>query len=272
MVVDKKQYSVEFSNPFYAEPPGCLSENLAHPSGRNETVELALFNDHRYAFYYWLTWTRDRGLNRPPDLVTLDWHQDLVYPCEETKGDLSRLDCSSDHDIALYSWARLGGNNDDHILSAAYLNAIGDIYVFCRQSSFIGAWEDEEIMDVHGNLHTIRKYRTIEDLEKALARQCENPKLYWDIDLDVFTITNHSLSSASHNFTYMKRSDIKNMLSIDRPLVKLIFDRMAGFTIALEPEHTGGLLKSFSFLQLINKTYFRPGLFSEDCKWKHLGR
>jgi len=42
----------EYSN---SKPPNSDYQILSHPSGNiSKSFELALFNEHRFAFYYWL--------------------------------------------------------------------------------------------------------------------------------------------------------------------------------------------------------------------------
>lgn len=55
----------------------------------------------------------------------------------------------------------------------------------------------------------------------------------------------------------MKDVEIKNQLSPDSILIKWIFERLQGITIALEPEYTIGISKSMKFLSLIEKLWFR---------------
>ena len=62
--------------------------------------------------------------------------------------------------------------------------------------------------------------------------------------------------------------DIREMLDKDNPLINWIFERLKGFTIATEPEHCGGLLKSNKFLNLISEIYFSPELFAPNSNWK----
>jgi hypothetical protein len=44
---------------------------------------------------------------------------------------------------------------------------------------------------------------------------------------------------------------------------------MAGITIALEPEFTGGISKSMKYLSLVEKLWFEP-IGNHHVKWKHL--
>jgi len=258
--------TVEFRNPYHIEPPGSLKEILSHPIRNGESLELAIFQEHRYAFFFWNKWVRKRSLIELPCLVSLDWHQDLCFPCETEKEWLNALDLSSDADVSVFSWARLAGNNDGHILCAAYLNLIGNIYVHCRQGTFKQDWEDEELIDKFGNPHVIRKFEKYEELEATMLQSNEE-NVFFDIDLDFFVLDS-GLHNGTFDFTYIEDESIQKMLHYERPLMNWIFNRLQGFTIATEPEHCGGLLKSNKFLNTINELYFDPELFSPDCNWK----
>jgi len=66
---------LHFRNDEYATPPGSLSQLLSHPYYRErKSIEIAIFNDHRYAFFFWNKWTQklmnDGSINYPPSLVT----------------------------------------------------------------------------------------------------------------------------------------------------------------------------------------------------------
>ncbi|MDF7820181.1 hypothetical protein P1X15_21355 [Runella sp. MFBS21] len=257
---------LEFRNPHYIIPPGSSKQILSHPLKKGKAVELAIFQDHRYAFFFWSQWNRKQKFLSPPCLISLDWHQDLCFPCETEKELLSSLNRSDDGEVAFFCWAKLAGNNDGHILSAAYLNLIGNIYVHCRQGKYDQDWEDEELIDIHGNKHTIKKFRTFEELEEHILSSNEK-KVYFDIDLDFFTF-NNPYNGKGTKFTYMKVKEIKNLLSFERPLIHWTLERLAGWTIATEPEHFGGLLKSNRILETINSIYFKPGLFTNNCDWK----
>lgn len=266
----------------YVTPPGSLTQLLSHPYyGDRKGIELSIFNDHRYAFFFWNKWTQKLknkdGENFPPTLVTLDWHQDLVYPNIEEKKRLEELNLTNNKDVALYSWANLRSLNDTHILSAAYLNIIGNVYVHCRQGKFEDDWKDEYITDRYGNIHTIKKFKKYQDLEKCLLISEEN-NIYFDIDLDFFTLNNPlQIGERASNYTYLSKKTINEMLIYDNPLIQWIFQRLQGITIATEPEHTGGLLQSNKLLNIINDIWFTPSLFTSypgewerETQWKHL--
>ena len=262
---------LEFRNPEIVSPPNSLHQIVSHPvHHQSRAIEIALFNDHRYAFYYWNKWLQEQKkrnhLSNPPALVSLDWHQDLCHPCETEREWLQNLDLKKKGDVAFFSWAKLNPLNDGHILSAAYMNIVGNIYVHCRQEKFAHDWDDEEMIDLFGNTHTIKKFKAFEDLESHLLMS-EESDTFFDVDLDFFTVKN-GLSDGSFEFTYLPEKIITKILSPERPLMKWIFERLAGFTIAMEPEHTGGFLKANKYLALMDKLYFEPGLFTHRCNWR----
>lgn len=257
---------IEFRNPYSISPPGTSYEILPHPFG-NSAIELAIFQEHRYAFFFWNKWNKENNYSTIPCLVTFDWHQDLCFPDETEKKWLEELNLNDDGEVSIFSWAKLAGNNDGHILCAAYLNLIGNIYVLCRQTPFHGAWKDEELIDRYGNKHLIKKFKTSKEMEKYLTKSTEE-NVFFDIDLDYFSIDN-PFNGKGKKFTYMTKDDMEGLLSIENKLINWIFNRLYGFTIATEPEHCGGIIKSNKLLNKISSIYFEPELFHQNCKWKH---
>ncbi len=258
---------IEFRNPYSIYPPGTSTQILSHPHWDGGSIELGIFHEHRYAFFYWLKWIRQRELAKPPCLVSLDWHQDLCFPDDIEEVWLNAIDVFDDGNIAEFSWAKLGGNNDNHILSAAYLNKLGNIYIHCKDPGSDLDFDDEELIDKYGSKHIIKKFKTYEALEAHLVKSEENA-VFFDIDLDYFTIDN-PINGEGNQFTYVEDELIYSMLSIESPLIAWIFKRIEGFTIATEPEHAGGLLASNRLLERINNIYFQPDIFTRECDWKH---
>jgi hypothetical protein len=91
--------------------------------------------------------------------------------------------------------------NDSHILSAAYLDIINDVWILCRQGTFESHWEDQYIEDYKGKKHTIRKFKTEEALREALLLS-DVQDTFFDIDLDYFTLNNNIDYTGSYR--YMK--------------------------------------------------------------------
>ncbi len=252
-----------------ANPPNSECRFLGHPSGdNNKSIQLAMFNDHRFAFYYWVNWSNSRGNALSPDLISFDWHQDLIGPCESLKSELSNIDLNSNLEISFFAWSRLRALNDDHILAAAYLNKLNNIWVVCKQNLETD-FADEELVDYQGKAHKIRKFANKDLLFEELKRSSVS-SLYLDIDLDYFTIDN-STSNGENHFTYMTDSEIENIFAIDNEFMQWIFSRMDGFTIALEPEHTGNVVKSLKYLSLLYNLFFEITP-EEGLSWRHLSK
>lgn len=254
-----------FRNSSYVTAPGSLSDTVSHPGGQATCVEVAVFQSHRYAFFFWAQWTRKRPAGPPPCLVSIDRHQDLCFPTANQQAWLDELNVSDDQAVAAFSWASLSTNNDDHILAAAYLNLIGNVYVLCRQ---LTNWPDEQLIDKFGNVHHIRKFKTAEDLHQALATSPE-AAAYLDVDLDYFAIK-EGYNRKMKISDYMSTSEIMALFDARQPLMSWVYQRLGGFTIATEPEYCGGLTKSNELLNTLNSILFKPGLFEKNCDWKHL--
>lgn len=257
----------------HLEPPGCLKEILLSPFNPKECIELALFQEHRFAFFYWLKWTNALK-DEVPSLISYDWHQDLAPPYNDELDELKNLDVNNKDEVSLYSWRKLSRVNDVQIRAAVLHNKLKDVYAICRQQS--SRPKMEIIKDFEGNEHKIFIFNSIEEFEAHLPK-IKDKKVYFDIDLDYFTLSNpRSVKSPYSNkgYTYLKKKQINELLSLSNPTIRWIFERMVGFTIATEPEFCGGLKKSNYFLQIIDSAYFNPSLFYNSLgkctTWKHL--
>ena len=250
-------------------PPNTITEFLAHPGGQNDLIQLAVFNHHRFAFYFWAIWLRELSKNykKSPDLISFDWHQDLAYPADCQKDELRELNLDNEFEISFYSSYRLNPLNDNHILSAAYLDLINDVWVLCKQKSSGDAWKPEYIVDYKGRTHTIRKFENVENLQKELFASSVE-RMFFDIDLDYFTIENNL--GFDEVFDYMDKKDIISLLSLDSGLMEWILKRTQGITIALDPKYTGGISKSLEYLELISNFWFDNSIGNRNIKWKHL--
>lgn len=253
----------ELENKDCSDPPNVTKQLLRHPSGKNDSIELIVFNDHRYAFYYWVKWTQK--LKTIPDLITFDWHQDLGYPSEMKQKELKKIDLNNLSEVSFFSWARLNPNNDTHILAAAYINKIKDIWVVCKQNM---GWEDEYLEDVYGNIHTIRKFKTLSELQVMLFKT-EIEKVYLDIDLDYFT-KEYNTSNDKSYYTYHSDSSIRKMIDPKSELMDWLFSRTEGITIALEPKYTGGISKSLKLLSIIEREWFDRSIGPKNVCWRHI--
>lgn len=164
-------------------PPGTYYDIVAHPTDADKAIEVAIVQDHRFSFFYWMKWrNRQAKPSPPPMLVSLDWHQDLVPPDELEREWLGALDTMDYKAAAFFCWDKLHCANDGHILAAAYLNLIGDIHVVQKQEDEYG----EEFVDREGRTHRVRCYDSIAALVEAVSPQ-GHASVILDIDLDYFT-------------------------------------------------------------------------------------
>lgn len=247
-------------------PPGTNLVYLTHPYYMHrESVSLAMFNDHRFAFYFWALWAKEHQTSI--DLITLDWHQDLAYPEDCQKEELKALNIEDTFETSFYVWARLSTLNDDHIVAAMYKNIIGNVYVVCKQDMDRSS-HDERIIDMYGNTHVIKKFTTTSEAYGYLIKT-KIDKVFFDIDLDFFTIENLS-TNCTQKTTFVKETEIKHTIDSQSKFMRWILQRIKGFTIAFEPKFTGGYAKSMRLFSIIEKTLFTGSVFRDTTTWQHL--
>ncbi len=246
-------------------PPGAHEDILEHPTGNeNLSLERAVIKEHRFAFYYWGKWTsklrRTSGSDIIPDLLSIDFHDDLHEPTETEQEELKSLDLNNLEEVAKFTWSRLNILNDGHIKSALYKNVIGDVFVMCKM---VDEYSSYDYKDYQGNIHKIHVFNDIAMfIDKVLSITPEN--VYFDIDLDYFVKKEGNLF---HGIPYKLESSqyIKSIINPTSDFMKWIFQRMRGFTIATEPEHCGGIRNSIWILKIIEDQ-----LFTNIYTWKHL--
>jgi hypothetical protein len=249
----------------YICPPGTDYSIVASPAGVNKAIEVAIMKEHRFAFYYWFKWAKKKGMENTSALVSVDWHQDLCAPCEVEQKELSEVDLQSYLDVARFSWEGLNPLNDGHILAAAYLDLIGNVYVLCKQDIH----EHEYIMtDINGKKHLVYCFSKQEELLKALEAS-EEKSIYLDIDLDYFTESSAPYGGGM-NIKVMTQQQIEKVISPEGDFMQWCFERMDGMTIATEPKFCGGLKNSNKIYDIIDSNLFNPPLFSANPGWKHL--
>lgn len=244
--------------------PGAYREVLSHPNGKNDSIEMAIIMEHRFAFFYWMKWKRSVEKNKPlfkpaPTLVTIDWHQDLAWPSDSEKEELEQLDQENLSDVSNFVWAGLNQNNDGHILAGAYLNIIGDVVVLKHQ----GVENSNTYLDIFNNPHSISEFKDLNNFSKYILG-INDKTIFFDIDLDYFFHGegNHNELDSFDRYT---DSEIQEIIDPNSPLFQFLFPKIQGLTIALEPHFCGGILNSCSIMKVIYNQ-----LFDSRGKWKHL--
>ncbi len=262
---DVKKSTVQISS--YLTPPGCLDDYLP-PFGVGDSVPIATFYEHRFAFYYWLKWGAKNNSSIPA-LVTFDWHQDLCPPYEDKINELRNLDAEDLGQVAFYTWAELEHTNDVQIYSALLLNKLSDVYVICRQNT--DRKDCMTMKDFFGNTHRVFIFHSVEEFENALD-DLRLSSLYLDIDLDYLTQGNPTSMGSPYStsrYTYLNSKEISAIFSPVSKMMKWIFERVEGITIAQEPDFCGGLRKSNMLFRILEKTLFRGNLFSKDLNGRY---
>lgn len=246
----------------YMRPPGTYYDIVAHPTDAQRTIEVAIVQDHRFAFFYWLKWKQTK-LNAPLTLVSLDWHQDLAAPDECEREWLRALDTQDYKAVSFYCWDKLHCLNDGHILAAAYLNIIGDIHVVQKQRDEC----PDDFVDIHGEKHLVRCYESTEALLEVLPVKGYQ-SLIFDIDLDYFTESPDSCGGGK-NMTLVPREGIERCLGPEEKIMSWVLPRLSGMTIATEPEFCGGFMNSNYLFGVVHDVLFHPPLLGHRAGWRH---
>lgn len=248
----------------HIRPPGTYYDIIVHPTDANKTIEVAVVQDHRFAFFYWLKWrNRLDEQSNPPTLISLDWHQDLAQPDDSERKWLLGLDTRDYKAAAYFCWDRLHCANDGHILAAAYLDLIGDIHVVQKQRDEC----PDEFVDFEGRKHAIWCHESTGALVEVVQEQ-NHESVILDIDLDYFTESPDSCGGGA-DVQLVANGDIQACLDPANEFLSWILPRMEGMTIATEPEFCGGLTSSNHLLDVVGKTLFDPQLFSRNVRWRH---
>jgi hypothetical protein len=255
--------------PHMTELPGSHIELISHPYYYPSiAIEIAIIQQHRFAFYYWAKWTHGLPYQKfitksaPPTLISFDWHQDLA--CIQDPVDLEKLESDDLQDVALFTWFRLNPFNDNHIRSAAYLNMIGDIYLLTKQGYKEQSYNT--FNDKFGNIHHIYTYKKFDELLKTLLKS-DTEVIYFDIDLDYFIESDDVCGDKVKGIS--SEEEILSLLDISSDFMQWIFPRLGGMTIATEPKWCGGIANSNYILNVINYGLFESSLLSKKGYWRH---
>ena len=259
------------------EPPGCFTQIVRQPSGLNAAMEIGIVQEHRFAFFYWLKWrhkqqTKDKK-GAPPNLVTVDWHNDVGGTCDFVPEIINKLDCGNAAELALFSWCGLRLLNDGHIAPAMFLNAINDVHVILKQH------EENRKNDINlchypftdrfENQHMVHYYSTVDEFLDAHEHDKLHPVIF-DLDLDYFTEYNGEDYPDSSMRNPVSNQTIRALVENDSRFMQWLFPRMCGMTIALEPKYCGGIHNCLRTLNVISSCLFDPPLFHRDSSWRHL--
>ena len=263
------------------EPAGCCGtwiERIVSGRSRSEGVPVGIVMEHRFAFWMWMRikremqydshfqqWIPDKDF-LPPDLLTMDRHDDVGGESDCIKDELRRLNQDDENEVGFYCWAGLWASNAAQIAPAIWLNVINNVYVVLEEYE-----DDEELRrrpftDRYGRRHWVTYVRTPEEFDVEWAESMAGDGLIWDIDLDYFTT---SKDTGSRHVTERFADDaIAGLLDLDQEWLQMVLKSLQGVTIALEPEFTGGLDNSLHLLRQWEKAVLTAPLFEDGCALK----
>ena len=257
------------------DPPGCCSDFIEHPVDPRRAVEIGIVLQHRFAFSYWMKWHAEalRTGSPVPNLLTVDWHDDVGGDCDFVPEVLRQLDFRDENEVSFFCWAGLRSLNDGHIAPAQYLNAVGDVYVILKQHAERRAMHPEyrsrSQVDLNGQVHQIHYYDRVEDFIAGHGSDPVHP-LILDLDLDYFTRPDKSRER--HSQHVVADRTVRRFLAPGRALMGWVFPRLVGFTIALEPEYCGGIRNCTHILDLVSSTLCDPPLLRAGMRWRPVRR
>ena len=263
-----RQWLERWNNGGSPYPPGTEIEFVESPKYKNEmSCNIGLVHSHRFAFYFWSTFSKQYSERKmtsslsKPLFVSIDYHNDVGRENELNKTELEEINKSNDLWLSLYCWLRLPLNNDGQILPALYLNYFSDAYILLKRESHNFNYMD--ISDKNNKTHSIKYFEEPNELIGELEKFSDHP-IYLDIDLDYF-VTKDSADYPGGKLVPI--DDIKRILSLREPLMKILHPSLVGLTIALEPEYCRGMKNSLQVLSILNEEFFSGSLFTGKCKW-----
>jgi hypothetical protein len=255
----------------------------------HKAIEAAVVHHHRFAFNYWLRWTTEKWTqslptDQPaPDLVTIDYHDDVGGACDcvfeeldllvgklqidnvdddqEREDGIRRRDLA-ERNVATYSFMGLRALNDGHIFPAQHLNAVGDAFVLYKQRETT----QRSFEDRYNNEHHIRYFNDPAGLIDAL-KEDSNRSTYFDLDVDYFFEDKLRVQGMEE---MIPAEEIRRLMNPESDLMSAILHRnLQGVTFALEPTYCGGLLGCFKAMSIVMESLFSDDLLGgSDVKWK----
>ena len=235
-------------------------------------IEVAVIHHHRFAFYYWLkwstqNWTKSLPTNElAPDLVTMDFHDDVGGKCDcvfdeldlligqlevrdvndkQELMDASRRRVLAQRNTSTYSLLGLRALNDGHIFPAQHLNALGDVFVLYKQRGP----SERSCRDRYGNEHRIRYFNDTVELVHALNEQPYR-KTYFDLDVDYFFEAD--AEGIHGNEQMIPENEIRQILATDSGVMQRILNRnLQGVTFALGERPLNRILHGLVFSRVL---------------------
>lgn len=229
----------------------------------NLTIDIDIVIEHRFAFQSWCRLKRKilsearYSIYGKPILISIDWHDDVGLKSDYSADDLNLLDINDDLSVGLFTWGILKRLNDGQIYPALYHDIFSDAYVLLKQSNYYKNINtkipDNVFTDKNQVTHNVYVYNDLNALVSNL-KGIQNQYYFLDIDLDFF-----AEDANDDPVILVDDTEIESFCSMKNPLLGLLYNKLAGITIALEPEYCGGLRNAFKLYSLLDEgllTYF----------------
>lgn len=240
-------------------PPNTYRVTLDHPVHSEGQVSVALTQEHRFALWYWAECPN----TVQPDLFSLDWHLDLADPEVEAKQAFQNYDQLSKADFTWIIWRKMSPYNDSHLLTAAWLGIINDVWLVYKQR-FRGP---DQIVDRNGKRHRINKFHSLAEALKHYRSHHNNRKVILDMDLDYFTNSPEFIGGGDQ-VDRMSDAEIARIAGPHAMLPKTLFPDLIGLTIATEPLFCGGIKMMTHILHQVDDLLFSPSLLHHGSRWR----
>ena len=258
--------SFEHISPDYCDPPGSFVEIIPHPIMKDtKAIEQATFKEHRFSFFFWLKWYRKleeaKKISASPTLISIDYHRDLAGPNNNEKKELLKTTSYNLSELANFCWAQMNPLNNGHILSAAYLNIVGDVILLRQETAGSNDTDQSDFEDFNENRHNVHEFRSVNEFESFVVNY-RTDHIFFDIDLDYFIEDVGDYMNGT-GYRTMSEEDISAIIDPSRPFLKKIYQHLEGFTVATEQKHCGGIINSSIILCTIERQ-----LFSGGKNWK----
>ncbi len=240
-------------------PPNSYEVSLYHPVDSNRHASVALTHEHRYALWFWANWANSSS----PDVFSLDWHLDLAEPEKETQQAFQDFENLKKDDRTYYIWRYMSPYNDSHLLTAAWLGIIGNVWLVYKQRMRAL----DSIIDRLGNRHYIYKFRSLAEAIKHYKQHSQNRGVIWDIDLDYFTNSPEFIGGGD-NVNRISDAEIARIVGPHAELPSVLLPHLIGLTIATEPFFCGGIKTMTQILNQVDEMLFTPSLLHHRCRWR----
>ena len=240
-----RQWLQRWNNRGSLYPPGTEIDFVESPKCKNEMAcAIGIVHSHRFAFYFWSNFSKEyseRVVTSPqikPLFVSIDFHNDVGVKSDFDKKELEQINMSDSVALSLYCWLRLHPLNDGQIRPALYLNYFSDAFILLKKE--FHNMKLVEVCDKNNKNHSIKYLNEPFELIRELEKKSGHP-IYLDIDLDYF-VTKDSGDYPGGNL--VPTDEIRRILNLKSPLMKILYPNLVGLTIALEPEYCGGMKNS----------------------------